>query len=80
MLTRENTVTLHGVIHYLAAVINFMVNVLTDDVVTEQAILKWYNDAHVAKGKRVFLSQMKRMVDWLMTAEEESDTEETVTA
>ncbi len=49
-----------------------------DDVVTEQAILKWYNDAHVAKGKRVFLSQMKKMVDWLMTAEEESDTEEAV--
>lgn len=56
---------------------HFLCGVLpADDVVTEQAILKWYDDAHVAKGKRVFLSQMKRMVEWLMTAEEESDTEE----
>ena len=44
-----------------------------DDVLTEQAILKWYSDAHVTKGKSVFLPQMKRMVDWLLTAEEESD-------
>ena len=47
--------------------------VFLDDVLTEQAILKWYNDAHVTKGKSVFLPQMKRMVDWLMTAEEESE-------
>ena len=45
----------------------------TDDVLTEQAILKWYHDAHLAKGKSVFLPQMKRMVDWLNTADEESD-------
>ena len=47
----------------------------SDDVVTEQAILKWYNDAHLPKGKSTFLEQMKEMVDWLKTAEEESDTE-----
>lgn len=47
-----------------------------NDVLTEQAILKWYSDAHVAKGKSVFLVQMKPMVDWLQTAEEESDTEQ----
>ena len=46
-----------------------------DDVVTEQAILKWYNDAHLPKGKSNFLEQMKEMVDWFKTAEEESDTE-----
>lgn len=45
-------------------------------MLTEQAILKWYSDAHVAKGKSVFLVQMKPMVDWLQTAEEESDTEQ----
>ena len=44
-----------------------------DNVVTEQAILKWYNDAHLPKGKSNFLEQMKEMVDWLKTAEEESD-------
>ena len=47
----------------------------TEDIITEQAILKWYNDSHLSKGKSVFLSQMKPMVDWLLTAEEESDSE-----
>lgn len=47
----------------------------TDDVITEQAILKWYNEAHIAKGKSVFLEKMKPMVEWLQTAEEESDSE-----
>lgn len=47
----------------------------TEDIITEQAILKWYNDSHLPKGKSVFLSQMKSMVDWLLTAEEESDSE-----
>ena len=45
----------------------------TDDVVTEQAILKWFQDAHVSKGKSVFLSQMQQMVDWLNSAEEEEE-------
>ncbi len=45
-----------------------------DDVISEQAILKWYKDnTHLGKGKSVFLPQMKKMVDWLETAEEESD-------
>ena len=48
-------------------------------MLTEQAILKWYNNAHVAKGKSVFLGQMKRMVEWLQTAEEESEEEEQTT-
>ena len=46
---------------------------LLDDVISEQAILKWYSDSHLVKGKSVFLPQMKKMVDWLETAEEESD-------
>lgn len=46
-----------------------------DDVITEQAILKWYQDSHLQKGKSVFLKEMKPMVDWLLTAEEESDSE-----
>ena len=45
-------------------------------MLTEQAILKWYNGAHVAKGKSVFLAQMKPMVEWLQTAEEESEEEQ----
>ena len=46
-----------------------------EDVVTEQAILKWYTDAHLAKGKAMFLGQMKPIVDWLETAEQESVSE-----
>lgn len=45
------------------------------DILSEDAILKWYNEAHSDKGKNVFQSQMKKMVDWLQTAEEESDSE-----
>uniref|UniRef100_A0A8B9IVC5 eIF5-mimic protein 1 n=1 Tax=Amazona collaria TaxID=241587 RepID=A0A8B9IVC5_9PSIT len=36
----------------------------------EEAILKWYKEAHVAKGKSVFLDQMKKFVEWLQNAEE----------
>ena len=42
----------------------------TADVLSEEAILKWYNDAHTAKGKSVFLEQMKKFVEWLKNAEE----------
>lgn len=42
----------------------------TADVLSEEAILKWYKDAHAAKGKSVFLEQMKKFVEWLQNAEE----------
>ncbi|KAK2096248.1 Basic leucine zipper and W2 domain-containing protein 2 [Saguinus oedipus] len=45
------------------------------DVLSEEAILKWYKEAHVAKGKSVFLDQMKKFVEWLQNAEEESESE-----
>ena len=40
------------------------------DVLSEDVILKWYRDGHVAKGKSVFLQQMKKFVEWLENAEE----------
>lgn len=40
------------------------------DVLSEEAILKWYKVAHGAKGKSVFLEQMKKFVEWLQSAEE----------
>lgn len=40
------------------------------DVLSEDTILKWYNEAHVAKGKSVFIEQMKTFVQWLKNAEE----------
>jgi len=42
------------------------------DVLSEEIILKWYKDAHLQKGKSVFLEQMKKFVEWLQSAEEES--------
>ncbi|XP_024590354.1 basic leucine zipper and W2 domain-containing protein 1-like isoform X1 [Neophocaena asiaeorientalis asiaeorientalis] len=42
------------------------------EVLSEESILKWYKDTHVAKGKSVFLEQMKNFVEWLKNAEEES--------
>jgi len=46
------------------------------EVVSEDVILKWYKDAHSAKGKTHFLEQMAKFVEWLKSAEEESDDEE----
>jgi len=43
------------------------------DVLSEEAILKWYKESHSAKGKSIFLDQMKKFVEWLQNAEEESD-------
>ena len=43
---------------------------LAADVLSEEAILKWYSEAHLAKGKSVFLEQMKKFVEWLKNAEE----------
>jgi hypothetical protein len=40
------------------------------DVLSEDCILKWYKDGHSPKGKSVFLEQMKKMVEWLQSAEE----------
>ncbi|XP_013779331.1 basic leucine zipper and W2 domain-containing protein 2-like isoform X2 [Limulus polyphemus] len=46
------------------------------DVLSEDVILKWYKEAHSSKGKTVFLEQMKKFVEWLHNAEEESEEED----
>ncbi|XP_077285057.1 basic leucine zipper and W2 domain-containing protein kra [Arctopsyche grandis] len=46
------------------------------DVISEEVILKWYNEAHSAKGKMMFVEQMKKFVEWLQSAEEESESGE----
>lgn len=53
---------------------------LSADVLSEEAILKWYTEAHLAKGKSVFLEQMKKFVEWLKNAEEGKDGEITCTS
>lgn len=46
------------------------------DVVSEEVILKWYKEGHSVKGKMLFLDQMKKFVEWLQNAEEESESGE----
>ncbi|CAG0889444.1 unnamed protein product [Darwinula stevensoni] len=40
------------------------------DVLSEDAIMKWYKETHSTKGKSIFLEQMKKFVEWLQNAEE----------
>ncbi|XP_066301183.1 eIF5-mimic protein 2-like isoform X1 [Branchiostoma lanceolatum] len=46
------------------------------DVLSEDAILKWHKDGHSTKGRSVFLEQTKELVEWLQSAEEESEEED----
>lgn len=48
----------------------------TEDVVSEEVILKWYKEGHSLKGKMLFLDQMKKFIEWLQNAEEESESGE----
>jgi len=45
------------------------------EVLSEESILKWYTHGHSNKGKSVFLEQIKKFVEWLQNAEEESEEE-----
>lgn len=62
-------------IHFMKAFQKIVVLFYKADVLSEEAILKWYKEAHAAKGKSVFLDQMKKFVEWLQNAEEESESE-----
>lgn len=46
-----------------------------EDVVGEDAILKWYTSTHSSKGKSAFNQQLQKMVDWFNTADTESEDE-----
>jgi len=46
------------------------------DVLSEDIIMKWYKECHSSKGKSVFLEQMKKFIEWLQNAEEESESDE----
>ncbi|KAL7991523.1 hypothetical protein Chor_015779 [Crotalus horridus] len=57
-------------IHFMKAFPKIVVLFYKAEVLSEEPILKWYKDAHLAKGKSVFLDQMKKFVEWLKNAEE----------
>uniref|UniRef100_A0A8C2KWD8 Basic leucine zipper and W2 domain-containing protein 1-B n=1 Tax=Cyprinus carpio TaxID=7962 RepID=A0A8C2KWD8_CYPCA len=63
-------------IHFMKAFQKIVLLLYKVDVLSEEAVLKWYTEAHLAKGKSVFLEQMKKFVEWLKNAEEESESEE----
>lgn len=46
------------------------------DILSEDAILKWYKETHSSRGWSVFMDQMKKFVDWLEQAEEEESDED----
>ncbi|KAB0385041.1 hypothetical protein E2I00_006545, partial [Balaenoptera physalus] len=62
-------------IHFMKAFQKVVLLFYKAEVLSEEPILKWYKDAHAAKGKRVFLEQMKKFGEWLKNAEEESESE-----
>nr|XP_044996997.1 basic leucine zipper and W2 domain-containing protein 1-like isoform X2 [Jaculus jaculus] len=62
-------------IHFMKAFQKIVVLFYKAEVLSEEPILKWYKDAQVAKGKSVFLEQMKKFVEWLKNDEEESESE-----
>lgn len=45
------------------------------DILHEQTILKWYKQDYNVKGKMMFVAQMKKFVEWLLNAEEETDSD-----
>ncbi|ERE73849.1 basic leucine zipper and W2 domain-containing protein 2 [Cricetulus griseus] len=57
-------------IHFMKAFQKTVVLFYKADVLSEEAILKRYKEAHAAKGKSVFLDQMNKFVEWLQNAEE----------
>ncbi len=43
---------------------------ISADVLSEDAILKWYKESHSSRGWSVFMDQMKKFIEWLEAAEE----------
>ncbi|XP_052326067.1 eIF5-mimic protein 1 isoform X3 [Oncorhynchus keta] len=62
-------------IHFMKSFSKIVVLFYKADVLSEEAILRWYKDTHTTKGKGVFVEQMKKFVEWLQNAEEESESE-----
>lgn len=63
-------------INFLKVFQKIVVLLYKNDVISEDTIHRWYNDAHSQKGKAVFLDQMRSFIEWLKNAEEESGEEE----
>lgn len=62
--------------NFLKAFHKIIVLLYKADVISEDIIIDWYKRSHSNKGKSVFLEQARPFIDWLTSAEEESEEEE----
>ncbi|KFB40888.1 hypothetical protein ZHAS_00008416 [Anopheles sinensis] len=62
--------------HFMKAFSKIVLLFYKTEVVTEDSILKWYKEGHSNKGKMHFLEQMRKFIEWLQNAEEETESEE----
>ncbi|VDI15498.1 eIF5-mimic protein 2-like [Mytilus galloprovincialis] len=63
----------YGNVNFMKSFQKIIVMLYKSDVLSEDAILKWYKEGHSTKGKSTFLEQMKKFIEWLEQAEEESE-------
>lgn len=66
----------YGNVNFMKSFQKIIVMLYKNDVLSEDAILRWYKEGHSPKGKSTFLEQMKKFIEWLENAEEESDEED----
>ena len=66
--TRGSSKNLYVCKNYLCY--SFLLLLILADVVSEDAILKWYKETHSSRGWQVFMEQMKKFVEWLENADE----------
>ena len=69
---RERERVMYTLLYCIVSNDNLLLHIV-EDLMSEQAILKWYKGAYLPDKKDTFLLQMKKMADWLATADEESD-------
>lgn len=62
--------------HFMKAFSKIVLLFYKTEIVTEDSILKWYKEGHSNKGKMHFLEQMRKFIEWLQNAEEETESEE----
>ncbi|GFG40143.1 hypothetical protein Cfor_08228 [Coptotermes formosanus] len=66
----------YGNMNFMKAFQKIILLFYKTDVLSEEVILKWYKEGHSVKGKMHFLDQMKKFIEWLQNAEEESESGE----
>ena len=55
---------------------SIITNLYKHDVVSEAAILYWFEKGATSQGKAIFVKQMEPFIDWLKKQEDDDDDEE----